>query len=56
MWNSITQARRAALAHLVFNVIGVIWVMCVFYPFVDFVCSLVDYDPTNTTYTTKDNN
>lgn len=49
-----SQARRAALAHLVFNVIGVIWVMCVFYPFVDFVCSLVDYDPTNTTYTTKE--
>lgn len=49
-----SQARRAALAHLVFNVIGVIWVMCVFYPFVDLVCSLVDYDPTNTTYTTKE--
>ena len=25
-----TQARRAALAHLVFNVFGVIWVLCVF--------------------------
>lgn len=49
-----SQARRAALAHLVFNVIGVIWVMCVFYPFVNFVCSLVDYDPANTTYTTKE--
>ena len=48
-----SQARRAALAHLVFNVIGVIWVMCFFYPFVDMVCSLVDYDPANTTYTTK---
>lgn len=41
-----TQARRAALAHLLFNVIGVIWVLCVFYPFVDMVCSIVGYDPT----------
>ncbi|MGM9779227.1 MAG: Na/Pi cotransporter family protein [Prevotella sp.] len=41
------QARRAAMAHLVFNVIGVVWVMCLFYPFVDMVCSLVDYDPNN---------
>ena len=40
-----TQARRAALAHLLFNVFGVIWVLCVFYPFVDMVCSLVGYDP-----------
>ncbi len=40
-----TQARRAALAHLVFNVFGVIWVLCVFYPFVDMVCQLVGYDP-----------
>jgi phosphate:Na+ symporter len=40
-----TQARRAALAHLLFNVFGVIWVLCVFYPFVDMVCSLVGYYP-----------
>ena len=40
-----TQARRAALAHLLFNVFGVVWVLCVFYPFVDMVCSLVGYDP-----------
>lgn len=40
-----TQARRAALSHLVFNVTGVVWILCVFYPFVDTVCSLVDYDP-----------
>ncbi len=39
-----TEARRAALAHLLFNVFGVIWVMCVFYPFVDMVCGLVGYD------------
>ena len=41
-----TQARRAALAHLLFNVFGVTWVLCVFYPFVDMVCRLVGYDPT----------
>jgi phosphate:Na+ symporter len=40
-----TQARRAALAHLLFNVFGVVWVLCVFYPFVNMVCLLVGYDP-----------
>lgn len=45
-----TQARRAALAHLVFNVFGVIWVLFLFYPFVNMVCSLVGYDPTGTGY------
>ena len=39
-----TQARRAALAHLIFNVFGVCWVLCVFYPIVDFACSLVGLD------------
>ena len=39
------EARRAALAHLVFNVFGVCWVLCVFYPFVDMVCKLVGYNP-----------
>jgi len=43
---SSVEARRAALAHLLFNVFGVAWVLCVFYPFVDLVCSLVGYDPT----------
>lgn len=42
-----TQARRAAFAHLLFNVFGVVWVMCLFYPFVNFVCGLVGYDPVN---------
>ncbi len=41
-----TQARRAAFAHMFFNVFGVIWIMCVFHPFVDGVCSLVGYDGT----------
>ncbi|MBF1435484.1 MAG: Na/Pi cotransporter family protein [Prevotella micans] len=40
-----TQARRAAMAHLMFNVIGVIWVLCLFYPFVNTVCRFVGYDP-----------
>ncbi|MBO7598704.1 MAG: Na/Pi symporter [Bacteroidales bacterium] len=39
------EARRAALAHLLFNVFGVIWVLAVFYPFVDMVCSFVGYNP-----------
>ncbi len=46
-----TQARRAALGHLVFNLFGVIWVLTLFYPFVNMVCSLVGYDPQATTYT-----
>jgi phosphate:Na+ symporter len=41
---SNTQARRAALAHLLFNVFGVIWVLIVFYPFVNMVCGLVGYE------------
>ena len=40
-----TQARRAALAHLVFNLFGVMWVLCIFYPFVNTACHLVDVDP-----------
>ena len=39
------EARRAALAHLLFNVFGVIWVLAVFYPFVDIVCSMAGYTP-----------
>ncbi len=41
-----TQARRAALAHMFFNVFGVIWILFVFRPFIDAVCSLVGYDVT----------
>jgi len=37
-----TQARRAALAHLVFNLFGVIWVLCIFPYFVGLICSLWD--------------
>ena len=43
-----TQARRAALAHMFFNVFGVIWILFVFRPFVDMVCGFVGYDVTMT--------
>ena len=46
-------ARRAALAHLLFNVFGVFWVLCVFYPFVDIVCGMAGYDPTIAGQTAK---
>ena len=41
------QARRAALAHLVFNLFGVVWVLMVFRWFVGGVCELwgVDFTP-----------
>ena len=42
-----TQARRAALAHMFFNVFGVLWILCVFYWFVDGVVWMVDYVGTN---------
>lgn len=37
-----TQSRRAALAHLVFNVFGVIWVLCLFGPFTNMVTWIVE--------------
>ena len=43
-----TQARRAALAHMFFNVFGVIWILFVFRPFIDAVCGMVGYDVTMT--------
>ena len=39
-----TQARCAAFAHMFFNVFGVCWMLCVFHPFVNFICSLAGYD------------
>lgn len=36
-----TQARRAALAHMFFNVFGVVVVLLVFYPACDFICWMV---------------
>ena len=40
-----TQARRAAAAHLLFNVFGVLWVLALFFPFVRLVCGFVGVDP-----------
>ena len=40
-----TQARRAALAHMLFNVFGVVWVLIIFHPFVNMVCHIVGFDP-----------
>lgn len=37
-----TQAKRAALAHFVFNVFGVIWVLVIFHPFMELVNWVVD--------------
>lgn len=39
-----TQARRAAFAHMFFNLFGVCWILIVFRPFVNLVCELVNYD------------
>ena len=41
-----TQARRAAFAHMFFNLFGVCWMLVVFHPFINFVCGLVGYDVT----------
>ena len=41
-----TQARRTAMAHLLFNVFGVLWVLAMFFPFVRMVCGIVGMDPT----------
>ena len=40
-----TQAQRAARAHLIFNLFGVIWVLCIYKYFISFVCGLVGCDP-----------
>jgi len=41
------QARRAAMAHLVFNLFGVVWVLCIFRWFVGTVCRVwgVEFTP-----------
>ena len=37
------QARRAALAHFIFNTFGVIWILCIFHPFVNMVSDMVEH-------------
>ena len=39
-----TQARRAAMAHIVFNIFGVLWILCIFHPFIHLVCGWVGFD------------
>lgn len=39
-----TQARRAAFAHMFFNVFGVFWMLFFLHPFINMVCSIVDYE------------
>lgn len=39
--NANTVAKRTAFSHFLFNVFGVIWVLCLFYPAVDLVANLV---------------
>ena len=44
-----TSAKRAARAHTIFNIIGVIWVLCLFRPIVNLICIIMEslgfYDP-----------
>ena len=39
-----TQARRAAMAPMVFNIFGVLWILCIFHPFIHLVCGWVGFD------------
>ncbi|MBQ3624527.1 MAG: Na/Pi cotransporter family protein [Prevotella sp.] len=43
-----TQARRAAFAHMFFNLFGIVWILCIFKPFINMVCGFVGYDETLT--------
>ena len=38
-----TSAKRAARAHTIFNVIGVIWVLALFRPIVSLICIVMEY-------------
>ena len=37
-----TSAKRAARAHTIFNIIGVIWVLCLFGPIVKLICMIME--------------
>jgi phosphate:Na+ symporter len=37
-----TSAKRAARAHTIFNVIGVVWVLCLFGPIVKLICEIME--------------
>lgn len=42
------QARRAAFAHFIFNFFGIIWILCIFHPFINAVSGIVNYLAPNT--------
>ena len=47
-WSGNIAAKRAAFSHLLFNLFGVFWMLVVFYPFTNFILSLVEkIGPTN---------
>ncbi|MDL2315163.1 Na/Pi cotransporter family protein [Bacteroidales bacterium OttesenSCG-928-C19] len=42
------SAKRTALSHLTFNIFGVIWMLIIFYPFINLITNLVsDFGPGN---------
>ena len=43
------QARRAAFAHMFFNIFGVLWALCIFRIFINFVCGVVGFPTTGAT-------
>lgn len=48
------SAKRAALAHTTFNIFGVIWMLFLFYPFLNMITQLVsNYGPGNPTQLTE---
>ena len=47
------NAKRAAFAHTIFNLIGVIWVLCLFDPMTELVAFLVKSDPLQDTESTR---
>ena len=48
-----TQARRAAFAHMFFNLFGVCWMLIALRPFIDMVCGFVGYDTSMTKETVE---
>lgn len=44
------QAKRTARAHLIFNILGVLWVLVLFYPFLRFVSWLSEYFGSDSPY------
>jgi len=46
-----TEAKRAARAHFMFNIVGVCWMIFLFYPFAGLIDRITPGDANNTTYT-----